>query len=196
MLPIYSVKTPSGQPLEKWVHSPHSTHTSEAINCEELHFRIATTIFKSSFQWLPVYTAFFWWVKRGCCRSLVFLTFSTVSLHSLKPLQKKLPSLPFIVSGSMDHGLPCGFWWQHRQRTSIWRQHRPWPSTWPLVTWTMDIHKASGCSTDHGHHHDHQQQHWPQIPTWPPSGAQDIHTDINMASIGSTAHRYQHDFRQ
>lgn len=53
--------------------------------------------------------------------------------------------LSFRGSGSMDHGLPHGFW----------KQREPWTSTWsPVSTHTTDLSMVSGGSTDQGHQCD------------------------------------------
>jgi hypothetical protein len=69
----------------------------------------------------------------------------------------KEASLPFAVNGSMDHGIPHGFWWQHLWSCSM--DHRPqhgllWQSR------PMDINTVLGHSPDHGYLHGPQLQHW------------------------------------
>lgn len=104
--------------------------------------------------------------------------------------------LPFTVSGSVDHGLPHGFWQQHRSQTSMW----PLTAAWP-----MDINIASGGSTDHrhpccpwlqqdhGHQHGLRWQHRPHTSTWPSVTTQT--TVTNMAQEGNTSHGHQRDLR-
>lgn len=54
----------------------------------------------------------------------------------------KVASLMVIESGSMDNGLPYGFW----------PQQGPQTSTWPLAsTYVRDLRMVSSNSTDHEH---------------------------------------------
>lgn len=70
----------------------------------------------------------------------------------------KEASLLFIVSRSMNNGLPHGLLWQHR----------PWPSTSPFVAaWTTEAIMVLRGSTSQRHQHDLQRQHRPWTSTWP-----------------------------
>lgn len=105
----------------------------------------------------------------------VFLNYEFVSL------MVKVASLPFIVSGSIDHEPTHDFW----------RQHRPWTSKWsPASEHAMDLRwqyedmpwasRAALCcsrnmvqicpSWQHrpGHQLGFKWQHRPLISMWPP----------------------------
>lgn len=125
------------------------------------------------------------WGRREIATEFLYVSNFHLCLQSSRLLQKN-PPCPFIVSGSMEHGLPNGFWLQNRPQTLSWpmvsawavdidmaftwaagpwipawhyRQHRPWTSTWSLVvTQNMNINMASGGST----HHRHPCSPWPQ----------------------------------
>lgn len=65
----------------------------------------------------------------------------------------KVASLSFIVSRSMDHGLPHSLWHQNVPQTCIAVQ-------------TTDFNMASGGSTGYLYQHGLRQQHRAQTSTW------------------------------
>jgi hypothetical protein len=74
------------------------------------------------------------WGRREVVTEFLHISCFQLCLQSSVPLQKKSPC-PFVVSGSIDHGIPHGFWLQHRSQT---------PS-WPLVlAWTSHRQQGRG----------------------------------------------------
>jgi hypothetical protein len=66
------------------------------------------------------------------------------------------------VYGSTAHGLPHGFWCQHRPGTGFPVEVGPWIQTRPFsVAGIMDINMVSGCILDQGHPPGFLWQHWP-----------------------------------
>lgn len=67
----------------------------------------------------------------------------------------KVASLPFTVSESRDHGLPHGFWQQHKPRMPTWSpvavstSNRPQHGVWAVQT--VSINRALCFSAAHGH---------------------------------------------
>ena len=53
---------------------------------------------------------------KPCTNDVLFLNCESVANNSMS----KVASLPFIVSGNMDHGHPVGSWCQHLPLTSAW----------------------------------------------------------------------------
>jgi hypothetical protein len=102
----------------------------------------------------------------------------------------KEASLPFTVSGSVDHGLPQHFWLQYGLSISI-NQHgftwqpRQWTSPW------ISVVRRDRPQLGHKLRHQPWQQHWPQTST---AAAQAIH--INIISSSSQGHGHQHGLRQ
>jgi hypothetical protein len=132
----------------RWLSSFSTTPPQDASNCEELHFGIPVIVFKSSLQWLPVYIVSFWGCgEKGCIRSLLCPSFSTMSLRSsmsaeaafwpVSQWQHKLrTSMRFLaIACSMDM-------WLHSPQTSLWTS---------VVTWPLDISATPRPSTNCGH---------------------------------------------
>lgn len=87
----------------------------------------------------------------GCGRSLLCLSFSTVSLQSWTALQR-LPCPLQSGSGSADHRLARG----------IGQQHTPWTSAQPLSTaCATNLSMVPRVSTGHRQQHDPRQNPGP-----------------------------------
>lgn len=78
----------------------------------------------------------------------------------------KAAYLLFTICGSMDHGLPHGFWHQYRPRSGLPVAVGPRAQTRPSdAAGIMDITMASGRSIDHRHSRGLRRQHGPQTST-------------------------------
>lgn len=130
-----------------------------------------------------------WVGDRDCDRSLLCLSFSTMSQQWVMPPWRKF--LPFTVSSSMDHSLPAhGFRGQqglgsstvHGHQHSPKLHHRSQTPTWPFVTaQAIDISMASSSNTDQRHQWDFRRQHSPWPSTWLQVSAQTM--NLNHYSI-------------
>lgn len=87
---------------------------------------------------------------------------------------------PFILSGSMNHGLLIAFWRQQTLTKNIFMASDS----------SIDISMISNGSTDNEYQLVPQPQQGLWTPPWPLAAEQA--TNINMASVDNTGHRNQH----
>lgn len=82
--------------------------------------RCSRVVFVCSFLGCCFGVGAVWGGGRGCHRSLLCFPLLNVHLSAVVNTNARAASLPFTPSGSMDPGLPRGFW----------QKHGPWASTY------------------------------------------------------------------
>lgn len=120
------------------------------------------------------------WVDggRGCHKSLLYPSLSTVSLQSSIPWQNLL-HYPLQPSRSMDHDfhMVSSIITHHRPQQDLWWQYKPQTSTWlPAAAYFMDTIMTPVAVTS--------------TQTWGKQGH-----GHQFGSSGSKTHKHQHGFR-
>lgn len=95
-----------------------------------------------------------WSGVKGCPRSFLFSSFSTVSLQSSVPCKSSC----FAFYSHLVHG-PRTFTWSLLSATAA--------TVWWVTVQITDINTALCHSTSYGHHCNPQQHHRPRMSTWP-----------------------------